>query len=164
MTQEFHPSILNEFLNASYSAEHSLVIWRPLGVFDDALGDRIVDFIEAQELDFAHAFNRFASLDAITDVQVSFGYTFKITERRRERYTGPAVKSALFCSWPIGYGLARTYEALMEGARIHVRSFRKIDECAAWLGVPVALLGPVANPRRSGEEASRTKPDDPRQP
>jgi hypothetical protein len=50
------------------------------------------------------------------------------------------VKSAFFCDKFVGFGMARMYEALMEGSSIDARAFRDRAEAAAFLGVPQQVL------------------------
>ena len=52
------------------------------------------------------------------------------------------MKSAFFCEWVFGLGVARTYEMLMEGGPIEVRAFATRHGAAEWLGVPLHFLQP----------------------
>ena len=122
-----------------------LATWFPVGIFDDEFGDRVIDFVEARERDSDEPFNRYLDLDGLSEVRLRFGHTFQISERRRALYEGDPVKTAIVCSWPIGFGLAHMYEALMEGAKIQVRAFRSRSEAAAWLRVPESALNPPAS-------------------
>ena len=55
------------------------------------------------------------------------------------------VKSAFFAETTVGYGIARMYESLMEGAMIQVRAVRTRAAAAEWLGVPLDVLLPDAD-------------------
>lgn len=135
---------LQQFPQIEFREGLHLATWFPVGTFDDEFGDRVIDFVEAQERDSDEPFNRYLDLDGLSEVRLRFGHTFQISERRRALYEGEPVKTAIVCSWPIGFGLAHMYEALMEGATIQVRAFRSRAEAAAWLGVPESALHPSA--------------------
>jgi hypothetical protein len=135
-------SILQQFPRMEFRDDLRLATWFPVGVFDDEFGDRVIDFIEDQERNESQPFNRFLDLDRLSEVRLRFGHTFQISERRRASYEGDPIKTAIFCTWPIGFGLAHMYEALMEGAKIEVRAFRSRSDAAAWLAVPEGALHP----------------------
>jgi hypothetical protein len=137
------PAILKDIPGTRFHAEANLVTWHPTGVFDDDLADRIVDFIESEERLADEPFRRFTDFSGLTEIRLTFGHVFQISERRRAGYTGnERVKSAFFCDWIFGFGIAHTYEVLMEGGPIKVRAFRTRQNAAEWLGVPLHLLQP----------------------
>jgi hypothetical protein len=134
---------LNKFPGIRFHPGAQLVSWHPTGVFDDALADRVIDFIESEERLDDEPFHRFTDFSGLTEIRLTFGHISQIARRRRSGYTGPEVKSAFFCEWVFGLGMARTYEVLMEGGPIHVRAFCTREGAAEWLGVPAHLLQPV---------------------
>ena len=142
MPQVIDASILKEFPHAYYHPTLRLVTWHPQGRLDDVLADNIIDFIESEERIVDAPFDRYADLNGLTEVRLKFGHAFRISERRRANYEGAYIKTAIVCSWPIGFGLARMYEALMEKALIHVRAFRDRTAAANWLDVPEDALCP----------------------
>jgi hypothetical protein len=127
-----------------------LLIWQPEGVFDEELGNRMLEFMEREERTGTQPFHRYADLTRITDIRLRFGHTFQVAERRKALYPGKPVKAAIYCEWVVGYGLARMYEALMEGGPIEVRVFRERDAAAEWLGVPLSYLDLPEPPPRQG--------------
>jgi hypothetical protein len=128
-----------------YHPQARLLTWHPRGVFDDDVADRAVEFIESNEQTAGVPFHRYADFSCLTEIRLTFGHVFQIAERRRATYAArEPVKSAFFCEWPFGFGIARTYEALMEGALIEVRAFRTREAAAEWLGVPGDILLPPA--------------------
>ena len=43
------PTPLKDIPGVRFHAEAHLATWHPTGVFDDALADRVVDFLESEE-------------------------------------------------------------------------------------------------------------------
>ena len=150
-----HPplQILKAFPHTHFYPEARLITWHPRGILDDTLADRIVDFLESEEEGNDIPFHRYTDFSALTDIHLRIGHTFRLAERRRDRYTGKPVKSAFFCDWIIGSGIANLYEALMAGGPIQVRAFRSREAAAAWLDVPMVILLP--NDVESAVEGSR---------
>lgn len=85
-------------------------------------------------------FDRYADLNELSEIRIKLGHFFRSAERRRTGYTGQPVKSAISCESIIGFGIARLYETLMEGAAIQVRAFRTRHTAAEWLGVSPEIL------------------------
>lgn len=136
-------ALLQAFPGVRFHEDLRLVTWHPQGVFDGALADRLVQFIEAQEQVEDTPFNRYTDLSGLTDIRLKIGHAFQIARRRRSGYVGDLpVKSAFFCDRVVGFGIARLYETLMEGAPIEVRAFRTREAAAEWLNVPLPDLQP----------------------
>jgi hypothetical protein len=145
--------ILKDFPNTRWHEDLRLVTWHPCGTLDDDLADRIVDFIESEERMADAPFNRYADFGGFTEIRLSFGHAFKIAERRKAAYgEGPPVKSAIYCNWIVGFGIARLYTELMKDCPIEVRAFRDRKAAAEWLGAPVAILC-ADSERPAGSEA-----------
>ena len=133
--------VLKGFPETRWYADVRLVTWHPRGVLDDELADRIIDFMESEERIADAPFHRYADFDGLTEIQLKFGHAFRIAERRKAFYGGgPPVKSAIYCDWIVGFGMARLYAELMKDCPIEVRAFRDRKAAAEWLGVPVDLL------------------------
>ena len=144
MSEEAPPAILMAFPHTQYHPEARLVTWHPRGVFDDALADRIVEFIDSEEHIADAPFHRSTDFNGLTEIHLKFGHAFQIAEHRHAGYAGEPVKSAFVSDWVIGLGIARMYAALMEGSPIEVRAFRSRDAAAEWLGVREEILHPCA--------------------
>ena len=132
--------VLKTFDHTRFHRECKLFTWHPRGEFDDALADEIVGLIESEEQFHETPFSRYTDLSQLTNIRLKIGHVFQIAERRRE--VPLPVKSAIFADSTVGFGIARMYESLMEGAPIHVRAFRERTDAAQWLGVPVDVLQP----------------------
>jgi hypothetical protein len=135
-------TVLVDFPETRYYPQEQLVTWHPHGLLDDKVAGEILEFMEYEEEHALEPFNRYADLGAVTEVRLKVGSAFEFVKRRRARYRGPAVKSALFGETTVCYGIARMYEALMEGSLIQVRAFRVREKAAEWLEVPLSLLQP----------------------
>jgi hypothetical protein len=129
---------LKTFPHTRYHAEARLLTWHPRGTFDDTLADEILAMIEAEETVEDVPFHRYTDLSRLTDIRLKIGHVFEIAEHRRA--AAEPVLSAFFADTTVGFGIARLYEELMQGAALKVRAFRDRDAAAEWLGVPVQLL------------------------
>ena len=137
------PFAIDRIANTAFHPEFNLLTWHPRGLFDDDLADRMVEFLEFEEASMG-AFNRYTDLTGLTEIRLRIGHAFELATRRRENYAlADRVKSAIYCNWVVGTGLARTYESMMLGAPIKVRAFRTRKSAAEWLGVPVNVLAPA---------------------
>jgi|SRR5688572_12228615 hypothetical protein len=96
--------------------------------------------LEAAETVEYVSFHRYTDLSKLTEIRLKIGHVFEIAEHRRA--AGKPVRSAFFADTTVGFGIARLYEELMQGADIHVRAFRDRDAAAEWHRVPVQLLQP----------------------
>lgn len=133
-------TLLKTVPHTRYHAQWQLLTWHPRGIFDDALADEIVGVIQSEE-DFEETlFHRYTDFSGLTEIRLKIGHVFQIAELRRE--APQPVKSAIFAETTVGYGIARMYESLMEGAMIQVRAFRVRAAAAEWLGVPLDVLLP----------------------
>ncbi len=136
------PLAIERIANTAFHPELNLLTWHPQGLFDDDVADRMVEFLECEESSIG-PFNRYTDLTGLTEIRLRIGHTFELATRRREHYAlEERVKSAIFCDWVVGTGLARTYEAMMIGGPIKVRAFRTRKAAADWLGVPLSVLTP----------------------
>ena len=138
--------ILSGPAHLRYYPAHDLVAWRPEGVLGDDLLDEIGEWLCATEKT-SPSFERFVDLSRITSVAVRTSHVFDFARKRTEQFGGPRpVKSAVFSEDWVGFGIARMYESLMEGASVEVRAFRDRAKAADWLEVPAEILKLEDNP------------------
>jgi hypothetical protein len=135
-------AILEAVPNTRFFALPPLITFHPTGVFDDDFADFILEFLETEERTADSPFDRYTDLDGLSEIRLKIAHFFANAERRRTGYQGEPVKSAIFSERVVGYGMARMYEALMDGAAIHVRAFRSRQDAADWLDVPLEFLLP----------------------
>lgn len=139
-----HISNWIETMRTQFHAGHRLVTWHPCGILDDVLLDEITYFTQTLEHLSEAPFDRYTDLSGLAEIRLSIGHVFDVAKERKLSRTGlPSVKSAFFCDKFVGFGMARMYEALMEGSSIDTRAFRDRIAAAAFLGVPVHILDDV---------------------
>lgn len=140
-----------ETMRTHFHAGQRLVTWHPRGTLDDALLDELSYFTQTLEQLAESPFHRYTNLSGLRDIRLKIGHIFEIAEERKAAHAGlPPVKSAFVCDKVVGFGIARMYEALMEGSSIDVRAFKKAEEAADWLGVPPHILEDVEDTCEGG--------------
>ena len=142
MSEQPLATLLKTFPHTRYHPEWRLLTWHPRGLFDDALADKIIGVIGAEERVEEVPFHRYADFSGLTHIRLKVGHVFQIAKNRRS--ASEPMKSAFFSDTTVGLGMARMYEALMEEATIQVRAFRERSAAAEWLGVPLEILQPDA--------------------
>jgi hypothetical protein len=127
--------------------QYSLMLWRQAITISMEFMDELIT--ELHRIEKIHPpFNRFVDLTDALGIELHFRDLRRISEMRRE-YQGPPVKSAFYSSHPLGFGIGRMYEVLMQGKNVEVNVFDDLNECADWLEVPVEVLD--IGPARSAE-------------
>jgi hypothetical protein len=118
-----------------------LLIWRPRGVLDEALVNKITVFIGEEELIFDKPFNRFFDMSALDAIDLNFEYVFRVALHRRLSYKGrPPVKSAFLATTSEATHLAKLHAMLTDHSPLHVVIFSDIKVAAAWLEVAQEVL------------------------
>jgi hypothetical protein len=140
MNEEPLATLLKTFPHTRYYPEWRLLTWHPRGLFDDALADKIIGAVGLEEHVEGVPFHRYNDFSGLTHIRLKVGHVFQIAKHRRG--APEPVKSAFFSDTTVGLGIARMYEALMEGGIIQVRAFRERAAAAEWLGVPLEILQP----------------------
>ena len=131
-------TLLKTFPHTRYYPEWRLLTWHPRGLFDDALADKIVEVLDWEESLEEVPFHRYTDFSRLTHIRLKVGHVFQIAKQRRG--VSEPVKSAFFSDTIVGLGIARMFEARMEGAIMQVRAFRERGAAAEWLGVPLEIL------------------------
>lgn len=134
--------LAEKFPYARFHQNHRIVTWFPTGVLDNERSDRVVEFLESQELGDSLPFHRFTDLSGYTRIQLGLDHIVRLARRRKKGYKGPVVRSAFFAVRLISLSIAKMYEELMLGSLIRVATFRDRNAAADWLGVPANLLRP----------------------
>lgn len=141
-----------------FHAGHRLVTWHPHGILDDALLDEIAYFTQTLEHLAEAPFDRYTDLSGLSEISLKIGHVFDIAEERKSAHAGlPPVKSAFYCDKFVGFGIARMYEALMEGSTIDARAFRVRSAAATFLGVPLHILN-EDDEHEAGNAPARPEP------
>jgi hypothetical protein len=118
-----------------------LFIWRPRGVLDEALLNKILAFVVAQEGKFGRPFNRFTDTTALGAVDLTFKYVFQFAlYRRLSRVGREVVKSAFLVTAPEVDRYIRLHALVTNHSPLQVSIFSEPEAAAKWLGVPVEIL------------------------
>jgi len=139
MDEEPVEYILKDFPGTRYYPRFKLTTWHPRGILDEALGEKIIAFIEWEEYIQDAPFDRYTDLSGLTEIRARLDHIIEIARRRR--VVREPVKSALFGDNPVRLEVAQIYERLMEGATmIQVRAFDDRKAAGEWLEVPPRIL------------------------
>ncbi|PYK90127.1 MAG: hypothetical protein DME40_08915 [Verrucomicrobia bacterium] len=96
-----------------------LFIWRPRGVLDEAVVNKILAFVADQEGKFGRAFNRFTDMSGLDAVGLTFKYVFHVALfRRLSRQGRETVKSAFLVTDP---EIARSIKLHADAAKVAAR-------------------------------------------
>jgi hypothetical protein len=131
--------LTEHFPYAQFHPDWHLVTWYPTGVLDNERSDKLIDFLELAEKAGGEPFNRYTDMCGYSRVQIDLDHIVRLARRRR-RYRGPKVKSALSAVRLISLTIARMYQELMAETRIEVCIFRDRAAAAKWLDVPEWVL------------------------
>jgi hypothetical protein len=122
-----------------------LLIYRPTGVINEAVVNKVISVIEKIEAATQEPFNRFTDASGTHEVELNFRYVIQVSLHRRLAHKGRVpVKSAILATDSTIVHYARLLILLTEASTIKIRVFQDRNEAARWLGVPVELLKPTS--------------------
>ena len=107
--------VLKDFPGTRYYPKFRLTTWHPTGILDEALAEKVIEFVEREEYIQEAPFHRYLDLSGFTEIRIRPKHIIEIARRRG--IVRQAVKSAFFADNPIGLAIAQVYERLMEGQR-----------------------------------------------
>jgi hypothetical protein len=120
-----------------------LLIWRPRGVLNESLVNKILAFVADQEGKFGRSFNRFTDLSALDSVDLSFKYVFHVALYRRLSRAGrKTLKSAFLVTTPEIARSIKLHALLTDYSPLQVSIFTERKAAAKWLDVPIEILMP----------------------
>ena len=118
-----------------------LIVWRPHGLVNKAVVNRIISVLGELETAFKEPFNRFSDTVAADVVDLNFEYIIHVSLYRRSFYgKRPPIKSAILATDATLIHYGKVHALLTQGSPINVRVFQDRKEAAQWLGVPIATL------------------------
>lgn len=124
-----------------FRRDHSLILWKPRGILDEAIVNEILLFIETAEKKCKKPFNRFSNLSALDAVDLNFKFVFDVALYRRLSYgSNPSVKSAFYVTSPATTHYVKLHKLLTDRSPLGVRLFTDPNEAATWLSVPPEVL------------------------
>jgi hypothetical protein len=135
--------VMNLPADVTYIEDVGLFIWRPRGVLDEAVVNKILTFVADQENKLGRPFDRFTDMSALNGVDLSFKYVFHVALYRRLSRAGrEVVKSAFLITDPeIGHYI-KLHAIMTDHSPLKVAMFKEYEAAAKWLGVPIEILTP----------------------
>lgn len=122
-----------------------LLIWRPRGVLNEAVLNKLLAFLVVQEGRLGRNFNRFTDMSLLDAVDLTFRYVFYFALYRRLAWVGrDPVKSAILATTPEVARYAKLHRLMTDHSPLQVNLFRHHGPAAKWLDVPRKLLAPPA--------------------
>jgi hypothetical protein len=129
-----------------------LLVYRPRGLLDETVINRIVSIIGDFEAKLQEPFNRFFDTLGHDEVELNFRYVIQVSLYRVLSYGDrPPVKSAILATDSTIGHYFQLHAIITEDSPINVRIFQKREDAAKWLGVPIERLAPDT---ASGEDLS----------
>lgn len=118
-----------------------LFIWHPRGVLNEAVLNKILAFVTAQEGRFGRSFNRFTDMTLIDAVDLTFKYVFHFAlYRRLSRIGRQTIKSAILVTAPEVARYVKLHVLVTDRSPLQVKMFKDYGAAAKWLDVSVELL------------------------
>ena len=118
-----------------------LLAWKPRGLVNKAVVNKIISVIGELEFTSKEPFNRFSDTLRADAVDLNFEYIIHISLYRRSFYgKRPPIKSAILATHATLIHYGKVHALLTQGSPINVRVFQDRKEAAQWLGVPIAIL------------------------
>jgi hypothetical protein len=121
--------------------EADLLLWRPGGVLNESVVDKILVYLGHQERKFGRPFHRFTDMSALEGVDLSFKYVFHVAlYRRLSRLGREPVRSAFFVTNPEVARYVKLHALMTDYSPLKVAMFKSPTAAAKWLGVNSELL------------------------
>jgi hypothetical protein len=130
-----------------------LLIYRPVGLLNEASVNKIVNVIEDLEARLNEPFNRFFDTLGHDEVELNFRFVIQISLHRVLSYLDrPPVKSAILATDSTIVHYCQLHAIITQDSPITVRLFQEREDVARWLGVPLERLG--ESPRESSNQTA----------
>ncbi len=127
--------------DVTYIEDVSLFVWRPHGVLDEAIVNKILPFLADQENKLGRPFDRFTDMSGLNAVDLTFKYVFHVALYRRLSRAGrEEVKSAFYVTDPELARYIKLHAIMTDHSPLKVAIFKEYEAAAKWLGVPIAKL------------------------
>jgi hypothetical protein len=124
-----------------FRSELGLLLWKPRGILNEKVVNKILAFIGEQEALSDANEVRFIDTTALTAIELNFRYVFHIALYRRLTRGGRAsIKSAFFVKEKAFAHYFKLHALLTDHSPLQVRIFKEREAAAKWLGVPVDAL------------------------
>jgi hypothetical protein len=127
--------------NVIFHHDVRLMVFRPVGVFNEKRIKTVVEFLDKEEARAEKPFNRFTDLSKLDAIDLDFGFVFRVALHRRLSYAKRRpVKSAFFVTSAAATRVVKIHAMVTDLSPIKVSMFDNIDAAAKWLGVTVETL------------------------
>jgi hypothetical protein len=127
--------------DAEFHEDVRLLIWRPIGLVNKTVVNRIITILGELETEQKEPFNRFTDTIRADAVDLNFEYIIHVSLYRRQAYANRSpIKSAILATDATLVHYGKVHALLTRGSPINVRVFQERKEAAKWLGVPNDLL------------------------
>ena len=118
-----------------------LLVWRPRGILDESVVNKVIVDLIRRETMAAQPFNRFSDLSAVESFHLTFKYVFHVALYRRLSYIGrERIKSAFYIAHPEAAHLVRIHALMTDHSPLEVEMFEEPEAAAKWLGVSIESL------------------------
>ncbi len=118
-----------------------LLTWRPRGIVNEKVVNRIITFLAQEEATSNKPFDRFIDTLLVDAIDLKLRYIFHVSLFRRLSYAGrPPVKSAILVTNQTLAHYAKMHALLTQGSPLQVRIFEEREKAAKWLGVSIETL------------------------
>jgi len=134
-------SVVNAPAGVECFEDARLFVWRPRGVLDEAILNKILAFLAAQEGRFGRPFDRFTDLSLLDAVDLTFKYVFHFAlYRRLSRVGRETLKSAILAPRPDAARYSKLHALMTDRSPLKVKIFKDYESAAKWLEVSVEVL------------------------
>lgn len=124
-----------------FNEKLDLLLWRPQGILDESVVNKLITYIGDKESKSGRPFNRFSDTLKIDAFDLNFRYVFHVCLFRRLSYMGrPPVKSAILVPSVAHAHYLKLHAIVTQGSPLQVELFEEREEAANWLGLPVECL------------------------
>jgi hypothetical protein len=127
--------------HVEFNEDLALFLWRPRGILNESVVNKIIAFIGDKEARAGKPFNRFSDTQAVDTIDLNFRYIFHVALFRRLSCLGrPPVKSAILVPSIASAHYSKLHAILTQGSPLKVRLFEEREAAAKWLGVTIESL------------------------
>jgi hypothetical protein len=124
-----------------FRSELSLLLWKPRGILNERVVNRILAFIREEEAQTDGNEFHFIDTTMLTAVELNFHYIFHVAlYRRMSRQGRRSLKSAFLIKDQAFAHYFKLHALLTDHSPLHVRLFENKDAPAKWLNVSLESL------------------------
>jgi hypothetical protein len=120
-----------------------LIIWRPVGMLDNAKVTEFVTFLNEISKKRDPHFSRFIDLSKISGISVNYKNVLPLAQARQSYYVTNftrKVKMGFLVNNDLTFGMARMYQSLSEDKNMEITISENPEEVATFLEVDRSIL------------------------